>query len=105
MASKRRYVFAEQNASKGGKFSIRLAVLSGAAFLACVIISFASGGKAGPFVGGIALAATLLSVYGFYVGMKSFGEQNVSPALSVIGSIASGVIMVGWITLFMTGLR
>ena len=105
MASKRRYVFAEQKASKGGKFSIKLAVLSGAAFLACVIISFIKQGKAGPFVGGIAISAALLSIYGFYVGMKSFGEPDVSPSASIIGSIASGVIMVGWITLFLTGLQ
>ena len=46
----------------------------------------------------------LLSVYGFYVGMKSFNERDVSPTFSIIGSIACGVMMVGWLTLVLIGL-
>ena len=36
--------------------------------------------------------------------MKSFGEKNVSNRLSIIGSISCGIIMIGWLTLFLTGL-
>jgi hypothetical protein len=46
----------------------------------------------------------LLSGYGFYVGMKSFEEEDVSPTCSVAGAILSGVVTVGWLTLFLTGI-
>ena len=48
--------------------------------------------------------AMLLSVYGFYIGMKAMNEKENSPILPVIGSISSGIIMVGWLGLFLAGL-
>ena len=73
-------------------------------FIICSLISFAAGGSAGPAVGGAALMATLLSVYGFYIGMKAMNEKENSLILPVIGSISSGLIMVGWLGLFLAGL-
>lgn len=105
MASKRRYTFTERRSSKGGKFALCLA---GAAFVllaAVVLISVFFQGNAGSFIGALSLTGALLSAYGFYCGMKSFSETDVSPAFSILGSIASGVIMVAYLTLFLTGLR
>lgn len=104
MADKRKYRFAEEKDSRGGKLSLRFALLSALAFVVAVILSFAKGGEAGPYVGAISIAAMLLSVYGFHVGMKSFGEPGVSPTYSVIGAIVSGIAVVGWIALFLAGI-
>ena len=105
MASKHRYTFDEKKASRGGRVALIFACASAACFLAAVILSFAMKGKAGVFVGAISAYAAVLSVYGFYRGMKSFSETDVSPTLSIIGSLLCGVIMVGWLTVFLTGLR
>ncbi|HUM84117.1 MAG TPA: DUF6142 family protein [Lachnospiraceae bacterium] len=105
MADEKKYKFAQKVHSKGGKLSSLLALASALLFFLDAVISFANGGKAGPFIGGIAIMAMLLSIYGFYVGMKSFAETGVSPLFSIVGSIACGVIMVGWLTLFLTGVR
>lgn len=103
MADKRRYRFTEEKASKGGIASTRLALLSVACFVVCVFVSFLRKGAAGPYIGAAAISGMLLSVYGFRLGMKSFGEKNVTPAFSVLGAILSGIVTVGWLTLFLTG--
>ena len=54
--------------------------------------------------GALSFSGMLLSLYGFYVGMRSFEEKEVSPTWSVIGAIASGVVAVGYLTLFLTGI-
>ena len=105
MATKRRYTFSEKRVSKGGRTAFHLAVISLICFLAVILISLIFKGNAGPFVGAISLSAAMLSVYGFYTGMKSFAETDVSPAFSIIGSISSGVVMVAWLTLLLLGFR
>ncbi len=105
MTDKRRFHFSQKKESRGGKFSMYMAGLSFLMFLADVIFSFANGGKAGYLAGVIGLAALLFSVYGFYCGMKSFSEEKeISPVWSVLGTLASGVTAVGWITIFMSGI-
>ena len=103
MADKRKYSFTEKKKSRGGIFSTRLAIVSLILFFVDLGISFSRGGKGGSIVGVIGICALLFSVYGFCVGMKSFGEKDASPAYSIAGSILSGVVMVGWIALLLTG--
>ena len=105
MADNRKYRFVGKDYSEGGRASVIMAAISFALFLVDAIISFAAEGNAGSIVGLIAIGATLLSVYGFYIGMKSFADKDVSQKLSVIGSISCGVIMIGWLTLLLRGLR
>ncbi|MEE8826641.1 MAG: DUF6142 family protein [Eubacteriales bacterium] len=99
-----KYTFIEKKDSKGGILSAKLAGVSFALLIIDAILSFAFQGSAGAIAGVIALAAMALSVYGFLIGMKSFSEKECSPKFSVIGSISSGVVMVGWLTIFLTGL-
>ena len=99
-----RYTFAESEESSGGKMAARLALASAALLAASSLISLASGGQAGSFIGALGLMALLFAAYGFYVGMKSFGERGVLPTWSIIGSIVSGVLMVIWLTIFLSGL-
>jgi hypothetical protein len=105
MADKRRYHFTEKVRSRGGVLAARLAGASLLLLVVDVIISFVKGGKGGYIIGVLGLTAMLLSVFGFYAGMKSFEENRNSPTWSVIGSIMSGVVMVIWLTLLLTGIR
>ncbi|MDO4804165.1 MAG: hypothetical protein Q4A32_05025 [Lachnospiraceae bacterium] len=104
MASKKKYSFAEKNYSEGGRASTIIACASLGLFVIDAVISFAANGKAGRIVGLLAIGAALLSVYGFYVGMKSFAEKGVSLRLSIIGSISCGVVMIGWLTILLRGI-
>ena len=104
MADRKRYTFTEQQESKGGKFALKMAFASLVLFGLAVLISFLRGGAGGAFTGSLGFIAMMFAVFGFYMGMKSFGEADVLPNLSILGSIACGVIMVGWLTLFLTGM-
>ena len=104
MADKRRYRFTEEKASLGGTRATRFALASVLCFIVCVSLSIVRKGEAGPYVGALAVSGMLLSAYGFRTGMKSFSEKDVVPTFSVIGAILSGLVMVGWLTLFLTGL-
>ena len=53
----------------------------------------------------IVVCAVLLAAFGFVIGMRSFQEKGVSPLLSIIGSIGCGVVVVGWLTLYLAGIR
>ena len=55
-------------------------------------------------VGGVGLFATLLSVYGFIMGLLSFSEEGRSHKTSIIGSISNGLFLIVWIGVYLTGL-
>ena len=64
--------------SEGGKEALYMAGASVFLFLLASIVSFAFRGNGGIFLGAAGLFSFLLSGYGFYVGMKSFKEEQVS---------------------------
>ncbi len=101
---KKKYRFTEKIESKGGKRSVHLAAASFVLFCIDALLSLGKGGKAGYFVGVVALVAMLLSVYGFYLGMKFFSEEKeASPIYPVIGTLASGIMAVCYLTVFLSG--
>lgn len=104
MAKRYRYAFAKKKEAQKGKLSTGLAVGSLLLFAAAVEIAFLTGGTVGYIVGGLSLFAMLLSVYGFAMGLRSFSEEDRAHRTSMIGSIANGVIMVGWIGMFLLGI-
>ena len=91
--------------SEGGKEALYMAGASVFLFLLASVVSFAFRGNGGIFLGAAGLFSFLLSGYGFYVGMKSFKEEQVSHRMSVLGSITSGGMLVAWLALFLIGVR
>ena len=87
--------------SEGGKEALYMAGASVFLFLLASVVSFAFRGNGGIFLGAAGLFSFLLSGYGFYVGMKSFKEEQVSHRMSVLGSITSGGMLVAWLALFL----
>lgn len=103
MAKRYRYAFAKKKEAKKGKISVVLSIASFIAFLAAVIISFIFENEYGFVVGGISLCGALFSVYGFFLGLSSFSEEDRTHKTSLIGSIVNGIIMVVWIGIFILG--
>ena len=104
-ADRHKYSFIKKEYAKGGRVAAALAVVSFVLFIAAVVLSFARQGQAGVMAGGLVLLSFLFSAYGFFAGMRSFSEKGVSTRLSVIGSIASGVQMGIYLTLYLTGIK
>ena len=103
MARRYRYAFAKKKEAEKGKLSVGLAAASFLLFLAAVLLAFFLEGSLGYLVGGTSLFAMLLSVYGFIMGLVSFSEEERNHRTSTIGSITNGIIMVGWLGLFLMG--
>ena len=101
MAKRYRYAFAKKREAQQGKLS---AVLAAVLFVTAVLLAFFLQGQYGYIVGGISLCAMLLSVYGFAMGLKSFSEENRTHKAGMIGSIANGIIMIGWLGIFLMGI-
>ncbi|MDD3339538.1 MAG: hypothetical protein PHS82_11865 [Lachnospiraceae bacterium] len=104
MAKEHKYTFAQKVHSKSGRDSSIFAGISLLLFVAAAIISFAYKGKAGVYIGGIALMAMLFSVYGFIIGLRGFSEKNCAHTLCITGAISNGIIMVGWLALALIGI-
>ena len=104
MAKRYRYAFVKKQEARKGKLSTGLASASLVLFLAAVMLACVFDGKMGYIVGGISLFAMLLSIYGFIMGLSSFSEENKNHKTSIIGSISNGVIMVGWLGIFLLGI-
>ncbi|MDD7220586.1 MAG: DUF6142 family protein [Clostridia bacterium] len=104
MARRYRYAFTKKKEAKKGKLSAYIAAVSLLLFFVAVIMAFYLKGQLGFLVGGISLFAMLLSIYGFIMGLSSFSEENKNHKTSIIGSISNGVIMVGWLGIFLLGI-
>ena len=104
MARRYRYSFTKKKEAKKGKLSAGLAAASFLLFITAVALAYFLDTSLGFLVGGVGLFATLLSVYGFIMGLLSFSEEGKSHKTSMIGSIANGLIMVVWLGIYLTGL-
>ena len=104
MARRYRYAFAKKKEAQKGNLSTGLAAASLILFITAVLLAFFMNGEFGYIVGGVSLCAMLLSIYGFAMGLKSFSEENRTHRTSMIGSIANGIIMIGWLGIFLLGI-
>ena len=81
-----------------------LAAASFLLFITAVVMAYLLDDSFGFLVGGVGLFATLLSVYGFIMGLLSFSEEGRSHKTSIIGSISNGLFLIVWIGVYLTGL-
>ena len=105
MAKRFSYAFAQQKQAEGGVYSVVLAVVSFVLFLAAVAVSFFLQEYviSQALIGGISICAMLLAVYGFFMGMFSFSAENRIHSMCTAGAIANGLLMVGWLGLYLIG--
>ncbi len=106
MAKRYRYAFAQQKQAEGGVYSVVLAVISFILFLAAVSVSFFLQEYviSQALIGGISVCAMLLAIYGFFMGLFSFSAPDRSHSLCTAGAIANGLLMVGWLGLYLMGI-
>ena len=104
MARRYRYAFAKKREAAKGKLSVGLAAASFGLFVAAVVLALFFDGKMGGLIGGTGFFAMLLSVYGFAMGLSSFSEENRKHRTSMIGSILNGMIMIGWLGMYLLGM-
>ncbi len=90
----------QRKKAKKGKLSAGLAAASFLLFITAVVMAYLLDDSFGFLVGGGGLFATLLSVYGFIMGLLSFSEEGRSHKTSIIGSISNGLFLIVWIGVY-----
>ena len=103
MKRRYKYAFTKKDETEGGFASVVFAVCSLILFLAASCISFMWEGNAESWIGAFGVMAILFSICGFYIGIKSFQEKDKNYRLSVLGAMANGICVVGWLALFLMG--
>lgn len=105
MAGKRyKYAFTKKKHSVRGVLSSIFAAVSLGIFCISALCSLAFHGNGGIYLGAMGLAAICISIYGFVLGLKSFSEKNRDQLFCKTGAVANGILMVVWLTLFLTGI-
>lgn len=99
-----KYSFAPDANAKGGVAAAVAAAVSLTLLVVSSVVSFAFEGEGGYYLGAAGLFSFLLSVYGFYLGIKSFSEKHVNHRYSIIGSLSSGILAVLWLGIFLAGI-
>jgi hypothetical protein len=87
--------------TKGGKSSSLIALESFFVIVLAVVISTAMKGKAGIYVGMLALLAFITSITGFIIGINSFKEENKFMRYTYIGTIANAVIWIAILGMYL----
>ncbi|MCI8859534.1 MAG: hypothetical protein HFI71_08455 [Lachnospiraceae bacterium] len=102
MRRKNSYKFADKKHSKRGKISLSLALLSLLAAIAMVALSIQNAGNASVYIGSAGLLALILTVVSFVIGISSLLEDSYK-LFPVLGSICSGLMLAGWVTVYVLG--
>ena len=103
MARRFRYSFAKKQESQKGRLSVWLMISSLVLFAAAVAVSGNVSGKLSVIPGVLSIFAALLNLYGFILGLSSFSDEGKKHHASIFGSIANGILLVGWIGLYQLG--
>lgn len=106
MANEKRYRFLKKTVPREGKIAASLAGLSALLLVLGAFISFLKGGNAGPVVGALGIMALCFAGYGFHVGLAALqNHTGTSSRITIIGTLAAGVVTVMWLGIFFIGLR
>lgn len=109
MAKKRKkredgdFRFVEKSHPLTGIVSTVIAVISFALFAMACIISGCQGGKAGLYVGAIGILCFFMSISGFIFAWKSLHKEDIRMLFPTIGSVANGILTIGYMVLYVTG--
>ena len=99
-----KYKLLKKKHSPKGVLSSVLAGVSLLLFFAAVFCSLVFHGNGGLYLGAMGLIAIALSVYGFLLGLKSFGDKERDLFYCKVGALGNGVLMVIWLALFLAGI-
>ncbi|MCR5294832.1 MAG: hypothetical protein K6E30_06615 [Lachnospiraceae bacterium] len=105
MANEKRYHFLKNTSPREGKVAAVFAGVSAAFFILAGLIAFVTEANAALPAGALAIPGICFSIYGFRVGFKALSGKSGSSAVIIMGTIASGIMMVVWSVLILVGLQ
>ncbi len=99
---KNNYKFADKKHSKLGKASVGLAVLSFLSAIAMIVLSIQDKGNSSVYMGSAGVLALILTAASFLLGLSSLRGEDYK-LFSVLGSVCSGIMLAGWVAVYVLG--
>lgn len=101
----KKYGQTDYGQSRGGMLSCYTAVFSLLILAGCIVYAFLTKGNAAGFVGGLAVIAFFLSLWGLRNAIGGFKERNRRYLACRIGIPANIFVMLCFLAIFIGGLR
>ena len=104
MSRRRGYKFTNKSHTKRGLVS------SGIGFFALLILgalfylSYRQSGNGGAYIGFLGFLSMIASALGLVLAVQSFREEDKYYLFSYIGCMMNGLLLVGWIILYVLGM-
>ncbi len=103
MARQIKYTFLKKDSAHGTGLAITLSVISLATMLLLFLLSFFGVGKGYTILGAVGLAAGLLALYAFMLGIRALAKRDSHIRRAAATTILSGVVSIAWIAVFILG--
>ena len=100
-----KYTFIEEDKFTDTRVSLALSVGSLAVLRVTVLISFIVQAQGGIALGCSGLIAMLFSFYAFYLGMRALSQKTESIPKATLSALASGIMSILWVVLFLLGIH
>lgn len=105
MKNKHKFSVSNRKEKKEGILSVRLSVISAAAFVFCMIASALQQGKGGSYLGAVGFAAAMFSLYGCVLSMRQLFVRRKGNKTLYTGAILGGVLFILWMAVFLWGFK
>jgi len=104
MAKKYNYTFIDKKTGTKRKRALIPALVSFLLLAAAIVVSVVFGGSAGAFVGGFGFCGIFFALLGFIYSVRLLAAK-VKGRMIFAAAIASGIMFIAWLALFLAGLR
>ena len=98
-----KFSFYKKETATDAKVSLALSGISLVAVLVLVILSSRGIAADRGILGAVGLAAALLSVYAFFLGIRTLARRDSRIRIAAAATIAAGVMVILWVALFLAG--
>ena len=105
MAKRQKYIGIKRNDTQAGKTALILSVISAAAFVVGMSISFMSDDGTGHLVGALGLGGFLIALYGCIYAIKNLSKKNQSHGFMYGGAITNGIMLLIWSAICLVGIK
>ena len=100
----KKYKFTNKKISKGGVMSSLFAVVAAVLLGAGVYISYKAHGEGGSLVGVLGIGAFIVSTVGFFVGVRSFKNDEAFLGFPWFGVVANAIIWLFMMCIILIGI-
>lgn len=101
---RRSYKFSDKRHPVKALVSVALMVIAFAAIISLSFWSSGTEGNGGLLIGGIGLAAMIVSLVGFILGIQSLKQKEIIYLFPIMGTLMNGFLLIAYFIIYIIGL-